>query len=135
MAAAVTLAKIWHTPYAVAYLATHAGGAGDASVNVDYGAGATPDLNVDTNTGAADIRAVVAATYAAQANARAAFGAGTATAPNPLGKILVVPRTGTASANWKADADVNGTACRITVNAEDDGTAVIVLRRIHSTGK
>ena len=134
MAAGVTVAKIWSTPYAVSYLATHAGGAGDASANIDASAAATPDLITDTTAGTA-IRALVSATYAAQANARAALGRDTATAPNPLGSLKVTPRTGTASAGWRADANVVGTVMRVTVGAVDDGTATVVIRRTHSTGK
>ena len=144
MAAGITLAKIWDTPYAVAYLATHAGGAGNVSVNVDAAGAGSPDLVTDSTAGT-EIRKLItnnAATGALawlnQAAARGAFGhqAAVATA-DPRGKVLVIPRAGATAPAFRADIDVTAGPgnLRLTVGAIDDGTAVVILRKLHSVGR
>jgi hypothetical protein len=144
MAAAVTLALAYTTPYEVAYIATHAGGAGAATVNVDAAGAATADLVTDTVAGT-PIRAIVAgdltagtATYLNQAAARAAFGLGAATTAQVQGEVLVEGRAAAAAGkHWFCDANVTGGGgnLRFTVGAAVDGTAMIRIKRLHSHGR
>lgn len=144
MAAAVTLAKIWDTPYAVAYLATHAGGAGSAAVNVDAAGAGTPDLVTDTAANS-EIRrlvtnnaAVGSLAYATVAAAQIAFGqAATATPTQVRGKLTLLPRAGGLAFGWVAIVTTTAVPgnLRITVTGSQDGTAVVILRRTHSTGR
>lgn len=131
-----TFVHLWTTPYAVAYEVTHGAGPGTDTGHVDWTAGASPSLAVDCPAATAlSIRNLLATPVAAQANARALFGFDTAAAGVVRGKATIIPRTGVLAADWTVDPNVVGGQMSFDVTAMNDGTAVLIIRRIHSTGR
>ena len=138
MAAGVVSATfLWATPYEMAYLLDCTAGAGDATANLDAAGAATPDPATDS-VGQRDIHAIMVALYADQPAARAAFGMGAATAPNPIAAIEVHSRTGVVDADWKVDLDVTAPNShpRFTIHAmAGAATAILTIKALHSVGK
>lgn len=163
MAAAITVTRIWSSPYAIAYLAATSGaGGGRDGQNIDAAGAAGPaalDL-INNCTAGTNIRRLIANDtdrwnrcapgagaglaaqgWANQAAARAAFGLD-ANAGVPLGEVKIIPRTGTGcDPSWTADLDVTGALgnLRVTLNGNDEAagvaTAVVIVRRTHSVGR
>lgn len=101
---AVAFALVAATPNLLRYRVTSA--AAEAG-NLDAAGAATPDLLTDCPPG--PLRAVLAATYANQAAAR--------TALLDSSSVDVRINNRLASATWGIDANVNGTALRLTATA------------------
>lgn len=140
-AGATTATFLWATPYEMAYLLTHAAVGGDSSCNIDGSGAGSPDLATDS-AGSTHLNPLMTALYALQADSRAAFGLGipTVAVTRPMMNVEIENQVATVGAtivDAKVDADVVGPGGRprLTCHMMDQGTAVLRIKYVHSTGR